>query len=99
MAMASPQLATASSSSHAASRDPEEFALQELRKSVHVQTTDSNPFLSPGETMEEVEEEEDEEEYENGPKAHLQARHPYQRYNSSSTQNSRAPPPPEPRRH
>ena len=78
--------------------NPEEYALQELRKSVHVQTTESNPFLTPVESIESVEEEE---EYEEKPSSstHLHPRHPYQRFNSNSTQNSRAPPPVQPRRH
>lgn len=76
-------------------KDPEEFALQELRKSVHVQTTESNPFLTPGERMEEVEEREEEEEEMHSEKGGsssrlLHPRHPYQRYNSNSTQNSKA---------
>ena len=74
----------------------EDYALQELRKSVHVQTTDSNPFLTPVESMEEVEElEEDEEERSERSKMH--PRHPYMRYNSNVSTQSR--PPPEPRRH
>jgi pimeloyl-ACP methyl ester carboxylesterase len=74
--------------------DPEEFALQELRKSVHVQTTESNPFLSPGETMEEVEEEEEDQ-----VPTKMHPRHPYQRFNSNSTTASKQQPPPVERRH
>ena len=86
--MASPFLTP--SRSRDEKHDPEEFALQELRKSVHVQTTDSNPFLTPGESMEEVEELEEEEEYSEKPSSsRMHPRHPYQRFNSASTQNSK----------
>ena len=62
--------------------------MQELRKSVHVQTTESNPFLAPGEPMEEVEEqEEDDEDADERTKLH--PRHPYQRYNSNSRMNNK----------
>lgn len=78
----------------------EDYALQELRKSVHVQTTDSNPFLTPGETMEEELYEEDEEEPLSGATTSTtsrNARHPYARFNSNMSTGSK--PPPEPRRH
>ena len=68
-------------------RDQEEYALAELRKSVHIRTTESNPFLTPGESMEEVEELQEEEE-EPDEKTRLHPRHPYQRYNSNSTNHS-----------
>ena len=71
----------------------EEYALQELRKSVNVQTTESNPFLTADETLEEYEEEE--EDFRASSSKH--GRHPYGRYNSNSSVSSR--PPPEPRRH
>ena len=70
----------------------EDAALRELRKSVHVQTTDSNPFLSPVESVEEAEEYEPEEAEEDNmahDSSRLHPRHPYQRYNSNSTQNSK----------
>ena len=97
----STNMATASpfgASSSRAEKDPEEFALQELRKSVHVQTTESNPFLTPVESMEDVEELEEEEElYSEKSSTHLHPRHPYQRFNSGTSQASR--PPPTDRRH
>ena len=86
------------STSRAARDDPEEFALAELRKSVHVQTTESNPFLSPGERMEDVEELDDEDEYSEKSSSKMHPRHPYQRFNTGSTIASK-PPPPTDRRH
>ncbi|KAK3057204.1 hypothetical protein LTR09_002243 [Extremus antarcticus] len=95
--MADPYFGAAS---HGRAADPEEFALQELRKSVHVHTTDTNPFLTPAESMEEVEEQEEDEPLLEPPdKSRLNPRHPYGRFNSNSTQNSRTAPQPEPRRH
>lgn len=70
----------------------EERALQELRKSVNVQTTESNPFVEPAE--EELYEEDEEEDEKSSAFTH--PRYPYPRLNSSESNASR---PPEPRRH
>ena len=79
----------------------EEHALQELRKSVHVQTTESDPFLTPVDSREQIEEveeqDEEEDEAERRTANKMHPRHPYMRYNSHATTNSR--PPPEARRH
>lgn len=77
--------------------DSEEYALNELRKSVNIQTTESNPFQSPFETMEEEYEEEEEQEIVMKPSAHSKhPRHPYGRYNSDSSNHK---PPTKSRRH
>ena len=100
MALAPPSFinGTAASSSRGQPLD-EDYALAELRKSVHVQTTESNPFLTPAESMEEVEElqEDEEEEYsEKGSSSKmLHPRHPYQRFNSAGTTRPQAQPPAE----
>ncbi|KAF2479493.1 Alpha/Beta hydrolase protein [Neohortaea acidophila] len=65
---------------------------------MHVQTTDSNPFLTPGEAMGEEVYEEDEDDSSN-PSSRRPSRHPYARYNSNTSNNSTSRPPPEPRRH
>lgn len=66
--------------------DSEEYALAELRKSVHVTTTDSNPFLTPSESLDGEPIEEEEEEYQPQPSSSkMHPRHPYQRFNSNSS--------------
>lgn len=74
--------------------DSEEDALQELRKSVNVQTTESNPFLTPIE--QEVYEEEEEDELEMRVSSSRQRHHSHQRHRSGAS-TSKAPP--KPRRH
>ncbi|KAK5175514.1 uncharacterized protein LTR77_000653 [Saxophila tyrrhenica] len=97
--MASPHVG-ASANRRPKETDQEEFALQELRKSVHVHTTDTNPFLTPAESMEEVEEQlEEDDDLDSPVKSKSHPRHPYGRFNSDSTTNSRQKPMPEPRRH
>lgn len=74
--------------------DSEEDALQELRKSANVQTTESNPFLTPIE--QEVYEEEEEDELEMRVSSSRQRHHSHQRHRSGGSTSKT---PPKPRRH
>lgn len=76
--------------------DREEFALQELRKSVHVTSTVGNPFLGEEEEEQPQYDEDEENEKPVTMAGGKHPRHPYARYNSNSSANSR---PMEPRRH